>query len=240
MVVLLTSCAHHSDEHVAQRWIVSDRLAVETLRPGVWLHTSWHTFDNGARFPANGLLVRAAGELVLIDTAWGDDATVELLAWIEDELELPLAAAFVTHFHDDSAGGRMALASAGVPLFAHPRTVAIIGAAQPDTPTAISDFANVDAVTFKTTEIYYPGPGHSIDNVVVWLPEAGILFGTCAVRSPEYQGRGNVADADVQHWPLAIKKVQRRYSEAEMVVPGHGQPGSVELLQHTIELFIKP
>jgi glyoxylase-like metal-dependent hydrolase (beta-lactamase superfamily II) len=45
-----------------------------------------------------------------------------------------------------------------------------------------------------------------------------------------------VADADVAEWPASIRRVLERYPQAEVVVPGHGEVGGVELLRHTITL----
>jgi glyoxylase-like metal-dependent hydrolase (beta-lactamase superfamily II) len=72
---------------------------------------------------------------------------------------------------------------------------------------------------------------------VVWVPEAKVLFGGCAVREAATSSAGNTADADMASWPEAIRRVRARYPEAEVVVPGHGEPGDAELLDHTIELL---
>lgn len=72
---------------------------------------------------------------------------------------------------------------------------------------------------------------------MVWVPGARVLFGGCAIRSPTFPGRGNTADADQEHWPVAIAQVRDRYPDVGIVVPGHGPPGDSALLTHTIELF---
>ena len=38
------------------------------------------------------------------------------------------------------------------------------------------------------------------------------------------------------HWGAAVRAVQRRYPEARVVAPSHGDPGGVALLSHTVEL----
>jgi glyoxylase-like metal-dependent hydrolase (beta-lactamase superfamily II) len=88
--------------------------------------------------------------------------------------------------------------------------------------------------------VFYPGRGHSADNLVVWLGSGKILFGTCAVRSPTFSGKGNTADASLDEWPESIRSVRARYPEARVVVPGHGPVGSTDLLDHTIALFDAP
>ena len=66
--------------------------------------------------------------------------------------------------------------------------------------------------------MFYPGPAHSRDNVVVWLPESRVLFGTCAVRAAAANALGNVVDADVKEWPASIRRVLERYGAAEVAL----------------------
>ncbi len=81
------------------------------------------------------------------------------------------------------------------------------------------------------------GAGHAPDNVVVYVPEARVLFGGCAVHEASRTTPGNLSHADLGTWPTAIRRIQARYPEAEVVVPGHGVPGGVELLDHTLAVL---
>ena len=221
-------------------WQVSPDLQVRELRPGVWLHTSWRPLADGTRFPSNGLVVRDGDGLLLVDTAWGEPLTAELLGWIDDTLRLPVTRAVATHFHDDRLGGAPLLAERGLRMAAHPLTRGLAegrgAAALPDPLAGLE--APGSAVRFGAAEVFYPGPGHARDNVLVWLPESGVLFGGCAVRSAAARDLGNTADADVAAWPGSIRRALARYgTAARVVVPGHGQPGGPELLEHTVALF---
>lgn len=201
-------------------------LELRELRPGIWLHTSWQALEDGTRFPSNGLVVREGNGLVLVDTAWGDPLTEELLDRIERELKLPVVRAVATHFHDDRLGGAATLKKRGIPLYAHPLTIAKMpGLGLKPLPAS-----------FGSLEVYYPGPAHAPDNVVVWIPGAKVLFGGCAVRSANSTALGNLSDADLLRWHESIRNVMRRYGDAEIVVPGHGKPGGKELLERTLEL----
>jgi glyoxylase-like metal-dependent hydrolase (beta-lactamase superfamily II) len=222
---------------LAKEWQVSEQLTVTEIADGVWVHTSWHTFPSGVRFPGNGLLVRDGAELVLVDTGWGIEATEELLDWIETTLALPVRQAIITHFHEDSLGGAAALAERGIPFAGHPLTRALAAGRGVPLPQPLPLLNAGDAVVIGELEVYYPGPAHSLDNLFVWVPRAAVLFGTCAIRTPGIAGRGNVADADVEHWPEAVRRAMKRYPQVRIVVPGHGEPGDASLLAYTIELF---
>lgn len=49
---------------------------------------------------------------------------------------------------------------------------------------------------------------------------------------------GNVKDANLVEWENAVKRVLIRYPDAEVVVPGHGNWGKLDLLRHTIRLLV--
>jgi metallo-beta-lactamase class B VIM len=215
----------------------SGDLQVRELRPGVWLHTSWQPLDDGRRFPSNGLIVRDGDHLLLVDTAWGEPATEELMRWIDTTLRLPVTAAVVTHFHGDRLGGARVLERRGIPFHGHPLTpglAATIKLPAPRTLPGLAQAGGVDRV--GTLEVFYPGPAHTRDNVVVWLPGSRVLAGGCAVRAGGATSLGNVADADVPHYAASMRRVLERYPSAELVVPGHGDPGALDLVRNTVEV----
>ena len=90
----------------------------------------------------------------------------------------------------------------------------------------------------RTVEVFYPGPAHTRDNVVAFLPELGILFGGCMFRPLELN-IGNTADADLAAYAESVRRVIAKFGhDTRVVVPGHGRLGGPELLQHTLELAV--
>jgi len=215
-----------------------DEVTVRRIADGVWMHTSWKTFDGGVRFLSNGLIVEHEGGLLLVDTAWGVEPTERLLDWIAENLRLPVTNAVVTHFHDDRLGGGSVLRGRGIPTVASALTIelaeedpAISGA------RAVSVAELAEGYRLDGVEVRFPGAAHSRDNLVVWLPDRKVLFGGCAVRPMEMTGLGNTADADVEAWPRSIERLVEVYPDASIVVPSHGAPGGPELLTHTLAQF---
>jgi metallo-beta-lactamase class B VIM len=218
--------------------VISDNLTIEKIRPGVWIHTSHRALKNGVMFPGNGMLVRSGDDLLMIETAWGADITIELLDWIDREIGLEVRAAVITHFHEDSLGGSSILADRGIPFYASGLTGELAADEAGPSPVVLPGLRRPGSVVlFNGLEIYFPGAAHSHDNVVVWIPNEKILFGGCAVRSPVFPGKGNTADADVAEWPHSIKRLDEHYRDAEIVVPGHGPAATPDILEHTIKLF---
>nr|HBO6797834.1 subclass B1 metallo-beta-lactamase [Pseudomonas aeruginosa] len=85
-------------------------------------------------------------------------------------------------------------------------------------------------------EVFYPGPGHTPDNVVVWLPENRVLFGGCFVKP---YGLGNLGDANLEAWPKSAKILMSKYGKAKLVVSSHSETGNASLLKLTWEQAVK-
>jgi metallo-beta-lactamase class B len=90
----------------------------------------------------------------------------------------------------------------------------------------------------EIAEVYFPGESHSIDNVVVYFHNRRILFGGCMVKSLESKGPGFTNDANMKEWPKSVEKVLKRFKDARIVIPGHGNWEDTKLLNHTIELLV--
>jgi metallo-beta-lactamase class B len=90
----------------------------------------------------------------------------------------------------------------------------------------------------EIVEVYFPGESHSMDNVVVYFHNRKILFGGCMVKSLKSKSPGFTDDANMKEWPKSVEKVLKRFKDARVVIPGHGNWGNTELLTHTIELLV--
>lgn len=184
-------------------------------------------------------MVQVGDSLYLIDPAWGTANKRALLIKIKQEIGMPISRAISTHFHDDRVDGVDLLEKEGIEVFAHPKTPALAKAEGNEVPN--HTFAGLQkpgtAVWFGPLEVFYPGHAHTIDNIMVWIPEQKILYGGCAVRAMNAATMGNTTDGDLDSWVKAIERAKKRYPKAEIVVPGHGAPGGIELLMHTLNLL---
>lgn len=108
-------------------------------------------------------------------------------------------------------------------------------------PVPDHTLAQMDApgssIQFGSVELFYPESSHVPDNLFVWVPSEGVLFGGCAVRAAASNSLGGVADTNIAEWPDVIRRDRARYVQAKVVVPGHGAVGDFSLLNHTLELL---
>lgn len=218
---------------------LSPQLQIQQLAPGLWLHRTEQTLSNGAVFTANGLVLETAGGIWLLDTAWGFYPTRDLLHWIDTVLQKPVIKAIATHAHDDRTGGVVALAERGIPLQVTAQTAAIAAKQQITPLQVVTELAPGGAYQDGPVQWFYPGPGHSADNIVLWLPQYQLLHGGCFVKAPRYPGLGHIADADVAAWPTSLQRLKAQYPQALIVVPGHGEVGDLQLLDYSLALFVK-
>lgn len=218
---------------------LGDDIVIRHLAGRIWLHVTLSPDAN--RIPSNGLLVDEGDGVLLIDTAWDDEQTGRLAEWSLRRLGKPIRRSISTHFHDDRLGGIDTLRALGVDARALDLTVSMARAkGKPTLPAiymAAAQRARRDRAGF---EVFHPGPGHSPDNIVVWFPAEGVLFGGCFVKGAESRDLGNLSDADVRAWPASVASVLDRYPRASIVIPGHGAPGGLNLLSHTTALLAAP
>ena len=211
-------------------------VRVVRIAPRVYVHTTYGEFQ-GTTVPANGLLVPTTAGTVLIDTGWDEAQTAQLLRYAADSLHQLVCLAIVTHAHTDRVAGTALLQAQGIRVISTPLTARRAVADGYAAPEAAFRTDTTLRIGNTRLELHYPGPGHAPDNIVVWLPQTRVLFGGCLVKDAQATSLGNLADADLAHWPVAVAEVARRYPNARLVVPGHYVWGGQEALRHTLELL---
>jgi metallo-beta-lactamase class B len=105
-------------------------------------------------------------------------------------------------------------------------------------PTNVFDIKEKQIITIGTekVEVFFPGPTHTYDNLVVYIPSKEILFGGCMIVSAEANKLGFIEDGNVNEWTKSIDNVKSQYVDIKIVVPGHGKVGGYDLLNHTIAI----
>lgn len=209
-------------------------LSVEEIDKDVFLHKSYSQVDGFGLVSSNGLVIIDNKKAFIIDTPWSEKDTAKLVQWIEDK-NLDLAGSISTHSHEDRTAGVKWLNARAIPTYASALTNELLD--KDNKALATKSFEGSEMLLAGgLIEAFYPGGGHTIDNIVVWLPRSQILFGGCFVRSLESTGLGYTGEADIQSWPGSVENVLSRYPEIKMVVPGHGKAGGFALLTHTKKL----
>ncbi len=236
--VLLFFNSSYSQEHYKSVKI-SDDIEIIKLSNNAYVHVSYATTPKFGRYPSNGLIYTVNGEAILFDTPVTDSLTKTLVTWINTTLKAKVTQFVPNHWHEDCMGGLQYLNSIGVKSYANEITIQI--AKSKDVLSPVIGFKDSLILSLGDDYIYcnYMGPAHSIDNIVVWIPFEKILFAGCMAKEVQSKTLGNTVDGDVNLYLDTIRKVLNKYKDAQIVIPGHGRFGGLELLKHTLELSLK-
>ncbi|GLU56402.1 beta-lactamase [Dyadobacter frigoris] len=214
----------------------SKELIITQITKNTFEHISFKQTNDFGNVPCNGLIVRDKNETIIFDTPINDKISEELIKWIKETLHCKINAVVPTHFHDDSAGGLKAFDDHGIPSYAYFKTIELTKENNFVVPKNSFADSLVLKVGDQQTITKFFGEGHTRDNVVGYFPAEDILFGGCLIRAAN-AGKGYVDDANVADWSGTVEKVKKRYPNVKIVVPGHGDYGNTELLDHTINLY---
>lgn len=240
-----------------ERLDINADMYVRQIQAGAFVFT--HAFP----WPANSMIVEMENsDLVLVDTPYTPQATKDLLDWLEAQFGEREIVAINTGFHYDNLGGNGYLVEQGIPVYGADLTVQLLQERGEKiralTLTWLQDpqqqrylqaheslvyvaptqqFALDQGLELEfgdeVVQVYFPGPSHAPDNVVVHFPARKILFGGCMVIG--WDSVGNTSDADLQAWPQSVRNLAR--FDFDVLVPGHGDRLDPGLIEHTINLL---
>jgi metallo-beta-lactamase class B len=220
----------------AQVLVVDDDIQLVHLHDSVFLHVTWDNDATYGRFSSNGMVLIRSGQALMVDTPTDDEKTERLVRWLRDKLSVKVTRVVIGHFHDDCLGGLGYLHRSGVISISNRLTAEKCRELKlPVTFIQFNDVLNFD-FNGVPVECRYFGGGHTADNITVWLPGTKILFGGCLIKSAESKGLGNLSDAVVDEWASTVEKLMVTYDNIGIIIPGHGNTGGPELLEHTIRL----
>jgi len=228
----------HSQPHSDEVEISKD-LRLIRLKEGIYQHISYIDIPQYGRFPANGMVVTDGKEAILFDTPWNDSLTSALYHYLTSVMDLKIIAFVPNHWHEDCMGGVGFLKKHQIVFYASE----ITGKIAEEQKLPVPDVTFRDSLELRVGEtaiwLYFPGPAHSKDNIVAWIPGKKVLFAGCMLKSLASTDLGNIEDGDLTAYPKTIDFLISKFKSAEIVIPGHGSVGGLELIKYTKEL-LKP
>lgn len=210
---------------------------------------------------SNVLVARMDKKTVLIASSPFETQNAEaMMKWIKTKFSPDKIIAINTHFHSDGTGGNDAYKKHDVEIWASDLTKKLHQEkdqyyqkkqaedfkSQPELSKRILArkvilAANVFPINKgmersfgeNSFQVYYPGPAHTKDNVVVYLPKQKVMFGGCLIKPG--QTLGYLGDADVEAYASSAENLKQ--FDVKFVIPGHGKDvGGVEFIDNTIRL----
>lgn len=214
----------------------SSNLKVEKLTNHTYRHISYLSTEDFGKVNCNGMIVADGGEAIIFDTPTNDTDSKELIDWVNNTLKCKVVGIVVTHFHTDCLGGLQEFHTRHIPSYASVKTIELARADSVQIPQiGFEKYMELRVGGKKVVNEFF-GEGHTVDNIVSYFPDEKVLFGGCLIKELGAT-KGYLGDANVNDWSQTVQAVKSRYEKAKLIIPGHGKPGSVDLLDYTIKLF---
>jgi metallo-beta-lactamase class B len=239
--------------------MLGPELKIHIVEPGVFLVV--HRFPGCC----NSLIVQCAeNDFVWVDTPLTNAATEQVHRWLCKTYSDPNNSQINTGFHNDNLAGNGYLIEKGIECYGSDLTVKLLEERWHETVQQVLPYYQESGERYRdalvngkmvspselyplkeglsleigneSVQVYFPGPSHTQDNVVVYFKNRQILFGGCMIRGIESKGLGFTGDADIAAWPTSVQKVLEKFPDTRIVVPGHGPCGNLDLIRHTISL----
>lgn len=237
LLLLLNDTAGLKGQNSQSRWIINKQIEIIPLTEHAYLHATCDSIPGFGWVWSNGLILVSGHKALLFDTPVSDANTEHLLTWLDDSLYAAVEGFIPNHWHTDCMGGINTLKHRGIPSYANELTRELAQSKNLPVPDkGFTDSLNLQVGTLTATA-YFLGAAHSMDNIVVWIPSEKILFGGCMVKALSSTTMGYTTDGDMNAWPITIGRVKEKFPDAQVVVPGHGNWGGKELLDHTLDLL---
>lgn len=200
---------------------LSATVWVGKLTDGVWLTCFTSKLASIGWYPANGMIVAGNQGTTIIDPGWNAEQGKLILRTAASLTGGKVIRGVATHYHSDRTGGIGACAAAGIPIYGNPLSVGLAQAYGELVPRPVKGLEK-DPQMLGPVELYFPGTGHTRDNITVWHGPSRTLFGGCLIKATTARDLGNTVDGDMTAYGPTIARVAARYPSRRWTIPGHG------------------
>jgi metallo-beta-lactamase class B len=200
---------------------VQSKLKITPVRKGFYIYTTYGDPGDGSSYPSNGMYVITSKGVVLIDTPWDSTQFQPLLDSIHLRHHQDAVLCISTHFHSDRTAGLSYFREHGIKTYSSKQTYDLCKERNEKQAQYYFTKDTLFKVGNQRIETYYPGAGHAPDNIVIWFKNTKVLYGGCFVKSTETNSPGNLGDANLGEWKIALHNVAKKYATAKYIIPGH-------------------
>jgi len=215
-----------------------EKLLIKPLTDSIYIYTTYNIYEN-TKLPANGMYIVTDKGVVLFDTPWDTTQFQPLLDSIQLKHHQPVLLCIATHWHSDKTAGLEYYRQLGIKTYTTAFT---------DELSKLNNMKRAEFIMTKDTvftvgnfqfETYYPGQGHTADNIVIWLNNEKILYAGCLIKGAKSKNLGYLGDANVKDYYQTLKNVAAKYPERNITVLTHSNWDKNKSLKHSIKLAKK-
>lgn len=216
----------------------SAALSITHLIDNFYIYVTYQPID-GSPYPANSMYLVTDKGVVLFDTPWDSTQFQPLLDSIENRHHKKVILCIATHYHADRTAGLEFYKQQNIKTYTSKLTYDLCAANNEKQSEFYFTKDSIFTVGNYTFQTYFPGAGHTKDNIVIWFPKNNILYGGCFIKSTEAKTLGYIGDANISEWSKSIKKIKKLLPNVQYVIPGHLDWTDKNSLSHTQKLVLK-
>ncbi|HQW92742.1 MAG TPA: BlaB/IND/MUS family subclass B1 metallo-beta-lactamase [Ferruginibacter sp.] len=214
------------------------RLKISHLTGDFYIYTTYNTYE-GSQIPANGMYLITNNGAVIFDTPWDTTQFQPLLDSIQLKHNKRVIMCIATHWHSDRTEGLEYYKQQGIRTYTTTLTNELSKKNNKKRAEYLMEKDTVFKIGQYSFETYYPGQGHTEDNIVILFDKEKILYGGCLVKGADAENLGYLGDANVTEYLLTLKKVQIKFPDPKFIIISHSDWNNINSLKHSIKLAKK-
>lgn len=210
-------------------------LEIARLTGDFYIYTTYNTYQD-SQVPANGMYLVTRAGVVMFDTPWDTTQFQPLLDSIRARHHQPVVMCFATHWHSDKTAGLEYYRRQGIKTYTTVQTDALSKKNHMKRAEFLMTKDTVFRVGQYSFETYYPGEGHTADNIVIWFKKEKVLYGGCLIKGADAENLGFLGDGNTGTYAATLRKVQQKCPHPKHIIVAHSDWRDLRSLEHSIEM----
>jgi metallo-beta-lactamase class B len=211
------------------------KLKISYLTGDYYIYTTYNTYQE-SKIPANGMYLVTSDGVVMFDTPWDTTQFQPLLDSIKLKHNKSVVMCFATHWHSDKTAGLEYYSQQGIKTY----TTVLTDELSKKNNKKRAEFLMTNDTVFNvgqySFETYYPGQGHTEDNIVIWFKKEKILYGGCLIKGADDEDLGYLGDGNATEYASTLKKVQKKCRNPKFIVIAHSNWENINSLKHSLQM----
>ena len=209
------------------------KLKISHLTGDFYIYTTYNTYKESL-VPANGMYLVTTNGVVLFDTPWDTTQFQPLLDSIKLNHRKSVVLCMATHWHSDKTAGLEYYRQQGIKTYTTVLTDEFSKKNNMKRAEFLMEKDTVFQVGQYAFETYYPGQGHTADNIIIWFKKEKILYGGCLIKGVDDENLGYLGDANVMEYASTLKKVKKKCRKPKFIIIAHSDWKNIHSLKHSL------
>ncbi|CAM3974650.1 BlaB/IND/MUS family subclass B1 metallo-beta-lactamase [Flavobacterium sinopsychrotolerans] len=211
------------------------KLKISHLTGDFYIYTTYNTYE-GSKIPANGMYLVTENGVALFDTPWDTTQFQPLLDSIKLKHYKDVTICIATHWHSDRTDGLEYYKQKGIKTYTTKLTDDLSKKNNKKRAKYLIEKDTIFNIGQYSFETYYPGQGHTEDNIVLWFNKEKVLYGGCLIKGAEAENLGYLGEGNAFEYETTLKNVQKKYPDPKYIIVSHHNWNNINSLKHSIEM----